>query len=50
MVFIPRISLELSNKDLPIPLSHQQFSVHLAFVITINKSQGQLVRYIGLDL
>jgi hypothetical protein len=50
MVFILRISLELSNKDLPIPLSHQQFSVHLAFVITINKSQEQLVRYVGLDL
>jgi hypothetical protein len=49
-VSTPRISPEPLNKDLPISLSHQQFSVHLAFVITINKSQGQLVRYIGLDL
>ncbi|KIK96932.1 hypothetical protein PAXRUDRAFT_137332, partial [Paxillus rubicundulus Ve08.2h10] len=27
-----------------------QFSVQLAFSMTINKSQGQSVKYVGLDL
>jgi hypothetical protein len=50
MVFIPRISLEPSNEDLPVLLSYQQFPVHLVFIITINKSQDWLVRHVGLDL
>jgi hypothetical protein len=49
-VFIPRISLKPSNDDLPIPLQRLQFPVRLAFAMTINKSQGQSVKHVGLDL
>ena len=50
MVFIPRITLTPSSEELPFPLSHRQFPVHLAFLMTINKSQGQSVTNVGLDL
>jgi len=49
-VFIPRMSIPASKEDLHIPLSHHQFPVHLAFAMTINKSQGQSVKNLGLDL
>jgi len=48
VVFIPRITLEPSEESLPIPLSHCQFPVHVAFAMTINKSQGQSVTHVGL--
>jgi len=50
VVFIPRITLEPSEESLPIPLSRRQFPVCLAFAMTINKSQGQSVTHVGLDL
>jgi Helicase len=50
IVFIPRITINPSAKDMPIPLSRCQFPVRLAFSMTINKSQGQSVENIGLDL
>jgi ATP-dependent DNA helicase PIF1 len=50
VVFIPRITLEPSAEDLAIPLSRRQFPVCLAFSMTINKSQGQSVINVGLDL
>jgi hypothetical protein len=49
-VFIPRISIEPSEGDLHIELSRRQFPVRLAFAMTINKSQGQSVHRVGLDL
>ena len=49
-VFIPKISIEPPDEDMHIPLSHCQFPVHLAFAMTINKSQGQSVQNVGLDL
>lgn len=49
-VFIPRITLEPSAENLPIPLRRRQFPVRLAFAMTINKSQGQSVQNVGLDL
>ena len=49
-VLIPRITLTPSNETLPIPLRRRQFPVRLAFEMTINKSQGQSVRNVGLDL
>ncbi len=49
-VYIPRITIEPSSEDLPIPLSCQQFPVRLAFAMTINKAQGQSVTHVGLDL
>ena len=33
-----------------IPFSRRQFPVRLAFAMTINKSQGQSVQNVGLDL
>jgi len=50
VVFIPRITLEPSPHTLPIPLRRHQFPVRLAFAMTINKSQGQSVFHVGLDL
>jgi ATP-dependent exoDNAse (exonuclease V) alpha subunit len=50
MAFIPRITICTSNNDLPFELRRRQFPVRLAFAMTINKSQGQSVKHIGLDL
>jgi hypothetical protein len=44
------MSLEPSDEALSIPLLRRQFPVRLAFSMTINKSQGQSVSYVGLDL
>ena len=49
-MLIPRITLTPSNETLPIPLRRRQFPVRLAFAMTINKSQGQSVKHVGLDL
>ena len=49
-VFIPRMSIQPSDGDLHIPLSRCQFPVRLAFAMTINKSQGQSVQNVGLNL
>ena len=50
IVLIPRLTIEPSAESLPIPLKRRQFPVHVAFAMTINKSQGQGVKNIGLDL
>jgi hypothetical protein len=50
IVFIPRITTEPSSEELAVPLSHHQFPVHLAFCMTINKSQGQSIVHISLNL
>ena len=49
-VFIPRITLKPSDQALPLPFSRHQFPVRLAFAMTVNKSQGQSVKHVGLDL
>lgn len=48
--FIPRIKLISSSVDLPFKLCRTQFPVRVAMVMTINKSQGQSVKNVGLDL
>jgi ATP-dependent DNA helicase PIF1 len=48
-VFIPRITIDPSE-ELPINLFHRQFPVRLAFIMTINKSQGQSIVNVGIDL
>ena len=48
-VFIPRISLTPSNVDIPFTFKRRQFPLRLAFCMSINKSQGQSVKYVGLD-
>ena len=49
MAFIPRIKL-ISSEELPFELHRVQFPVRLAFGMTINKSQGQSLGTVGLDL
>jgi len=49
--FIPRIGLLPSTQPgFTFQLRRRQFPVHLAFALTINKAQGQSVRYVGIDL
>ena len=50
LAFIPRISLTPSSSELPIKFSRRQFPIRLAYAMTINKSQGQSVKFVGLDL
>jgi len=50
VVLIPRIRLLPNAKTLPVPLKRLQFPVRLAFAMTINKSQGQSVEYVGINL
>lgn len=51
MVFIPCIPLKPSeNIKLPFNLIRKQFAIRLAFVLTINKSQGQTIPHAGIYL
>ncbi|XP_057548201.1 ATP-dependent DNA helicase RRM3-like [Amaranthus tricolor] len=50
-VFIPRITLTPSDSSqIPVALKRRQFLVSLCFAMTINKSQGQSLSYVGLFL
>jgi len=49
VVLIPRIRLSPNAETLPVPLKRLQFSVRLAFAMTINKSQEQSVEYMGIN-
>ena len=48
-IFIPQISLTPSTA-LSFHFIRRQFPVQLAFAMTINKFQGQSVKYVGLDV
>src|SRR6187551_2007596 len=48
IIFIPRIPL--IPTDLPFNFTRLQFPVRLGFSITINKSQGQSLKFCGVDL
>jgi hypothetical protein len=50
LVFIPRISLTPSSSEMPIKMTRRQFPVRLAYAMTMNKSQGQSVKFVGIDL
>jgi len=50
VVFIPRIRLSSNTETSLMLLKRLQFPVRLAFAMTINKSQGQLVQYVGINL
>jgi len=49
-VFIPRITLNPSETQVPFKLQRRQFPLKLCFAMTINKSQGQSVSYVGVDM
>jgi len=50
VMLIPRIRLLPNAETLPVPLKRLQFPVRLAFAMTINKSQGQSVEHVGINL
>lgn len=51
IVMIPRITLiPTVSPDIAFRFKRRQFPVRLAFALSINKSQGQSVRHVGLDL
>ena len=51
LALIPRIALtSTSTSDFTFNIRRRQFPVRLAFAITINRAQGQSVKYVGVDL
>ena len=50
VVLIPRIRLSPNAETLPVLLKRLQFPVRVAFAMTINKSQGQSVEHVGINL
>ncbi|CAI9281139.1 unnamed protein product [Lactuca saligna] len=49
-VYIPRIKFIHNSSDLPFIFSRKQFPVKVCYSMTINKSQGQSLRKIGIYL
>ncbi|KAF7120259.1 hypothetical protein RHSIM_Rhsim13G0061500 [Rhododendron simsii] len=50
LAFIPRITLTPSSSEFPFRMTRRQFPIRLAYALTINKSQGQSVKFVGVDL
>jgi hypothetical protein len=48
--FIPRIVLKPSSSQYPFSLKRRQFPVRLSFAMTINKAEGQSLKYVGVHL
>jgi len=48
--FVPRIKMNSTKVDIPFTMQRLQFPLRLAFAMSINKSQGQSVQHVGLDL
>eukprot|EP00794_Sanderia_malayensis_P002726 gene2726-biopygen2250 len=49
-VMIPKITMSCSKSTLPFTFSPKQFPVRLAYCLTINKAQGQSLKYVGIYL
>nr|XP_043633688.1 ATP-dependent DNA helicase PIF1-like [Erigeron canadensis] len=49
-VYIPRITLTHTDKELPFVFKRKQFPLKLCYAMTINKSQGQSLNKIGIYL
>ena len=50
IVLIPRISLIPSDTMLPFAFKRRQFPIRPAFAMTINKAQGQTMKFAGIYL
>lgn len=48
--FIPRIIMDSSDDVLPFVLRRLQFPIRPCYAMTINKSQGQTLQHVGLNL
>ena len=49
-VYIPRMNLIPSDPGMPLKFQRRQFPITLCFAMTINKSQGQSLSFVGLFL
>lgn len=47
---IPRIDFNVTETQLPFQMKRRQFPIKLAFAMTINKSQGQSLKRVGIYL
>ena len=48
--FIPKIVLKPSSSEYPFTVKRRQFPVRLSFAMTINKAEGQSLKYVGIYL
>lgn len=48
IIYIPLMSISSSQSPWSFKLVRRQFSITVSFVITINKSQGQSLDFVGL--
>jgi hypothetical protein len=49
-VIIPKIPMAPSDTNIPFTFTRRQFPINLAFAMTINKSQGQTLKSVGVYL
>ncbi|CAJ2678422.1 unnamed protein product [Trifolium pratense] len=49
-VFIPRFSLTPSDVRIPFKFQRREFPIMISFAMTINKSQGQSLKHVGIYL
>ena len=49
-MFILRISNQLTKDQVAFKFTRRQFPVRLEFAMTFNKSQGQSIKHVGLDM
>lgn len=50
MVYVPRLSLQTSDTRIPFKFQRRQFPIMICFGMTINKSQGQSLKHVGIYL
>lgn len=49
LCLIPRIKLTTTENNLPYIITRQQYPICLCFAMTVNKSQSQSLRTVGVD-
>ncbi|CAJ2669571.1 unnamed protein product [Trifolium pratense] len=50
IIYIPRVPISPSQSPWPFKLTRRQFPIIVSYAMTINKSQGQSLDYVGLYL